>query len=67
MRDQKIHFAGTQHVAPVEGSRGYERVKARGCRVTPPDYFDMYGECAHEYAWTCDECPALRERVENNG
>lgn len=56
----KIHCGGDKPVAPLEGSRGFERVEARGCSPGNNTWgHDDGDDCGHGYGWTCDECPAL--------
>lgn len=57
---KKIHFQGIDPVAPFPGTRGWDRVIARGCggdTYHGYEYSEFY--CRHEYGWTCDDCPIV--------
>lgn len=58
VKEHKVHFAGTDMVPPLPGTKGWNRVIARGCGGYQRDTMDGpdYG-CDHEYTWTCDDCP----------
>lgn len=54
---KKVHFQGTDMVPPTPGTKGWDRVIARGCGGY--HYYTMDGpdfDC-HHYTWSCDECP----------
>lgn len=59
---KRPHYAGTEHVVPLDGTSGHARVVARGCRVDHPSgYFadTDSAECGHGYTWDCGSCPVL--------
>lgn len=58
MKAKKIHFAGTHHVPPETGSKGYLRVVERGCAGPEDDSCDA--NCAQGYTWRCEDCPVIR-------
>lgn len=65
MTIKKAHFAGTDPVAPFPGTRGWDRIIARGCggdTYHGHEYSEFY--CRHEYGWPCDDCPIVSKSEE---
>lgn len=57
-RNNRHCGTGFSPVTPDPGSKGWQRVIARGCGAATyhgPDGPDDY--CRHDYLWSCDECP----------